>query len=144
MPYRLATPHHYSASQTRSHYFTAKPTLSAIILQQNVNGYIDILTTCLLCACSNLAFSLSDYLEQSFCLHRVEIFELPTCIWKSFVDKLSLISFRLVLSMFKCGVNRGSRTLDLQSHNLALYQLSYIHHGYVACALSPHTLQKMR
>ena len=26
------------------------------------------------------------------------------------------------------GVNSGSRTHDLQGHNLALYQLSYIHH----------------
>ena len=28
-----------------------------------------------------------------------------------------------------CGVNGGNRTLDLQSHNLALYRLSYIHHA---------------
>ena len=26
------------------------------------------------------------------------------------------------------GVNSGTRTHDLQGHNLALYQLSYIHH----------------
>lgn len=27
------------------------------------------------------------------------------------------------------GVNDGNRTRDLQDHNLALCQLSYIHHG---------------
>ena len=28
------------------------------------------------------------------------------------------------------GVNSGTRTHDFQSHNLALYQLNYIHHKY--------------
>lgn len=28
------------------------------------------------------------------------------------------------------GVNDGDRTHDIQNHNLALYQLSYIHHNF--------------
>ena len=32
----------------------------------------------------------------------------------------------------KSGVNEGDRTLDLQSHNLAFYQLNYIHHIFGA------------
>ncbi len=30
--------------------------------------------------------------------------------------------------MKKNGVSEGARTLDIQDHNLALYQLSYTHH----------------
>ena len=30
--------------------------------------------------------------------------------------------------LYICGVSKGFRTLDLQSHNLAFYQLNYDHH----------------
>ena len=28
-----------------------------------------------------------------------------------------------------CGVSDGTRTRDIQDHNLTLYQLNYTHHG---------------
>ena len=31
------------------------------------------------------------------------------------------------------GVDRGTRTHDNQIHNLALYQLNYIHHMWAIC-----------
>ena len=37
------------------------------------------------------------------------------------------------------GVNGGNRTLDLQSHNLALYRLSYIHHMVRLAGFEPAT-----
>ena len=38
----------------------------------------------------------------------------------------SAVPYRLATSQY--GVNEGIRTLDNQNHNLALYQLNYIHH----------------
>ena len=35
------------------------------------------------------------------------------------------------------GVSEGTRTPDIQDHNLALYQLSYAHHGHPRPGLAP-------
>ena len=34
----------------------------------------------------------------------------------------------LAIPLGKYGVDEGTRTLDNQNHNLALYQLNYVHH----------------
>ena len=40
----------------------------------------------------------------------------------------SLVPYRLATSQFFSVVNDGARTHDNQNHNLALYQLNYVHH----------------
>ena len=42
--------------------------------------------------------------------------------------------------LYICGVSKGFRTLDLQSHNLALYLLSYTHHMVCLKGFEPLTL----
>ena len=42
--------------------------------------------------------------------------------------KVSCLTTWLYPNNYKNGVNSGTRTHDFQSHNLALYQLNYIHH----------------
>ena len=51
-------------------------------------------------------------------------------IWTYECESQSLVPYRLAIPQkFKLnGVNSGTRTHDFQSHNLALYQLNYIHH----------------
>ena len=39
----------------------------------------------------------------------------------------SLVPYRLGYTPVKNGVDEGTRTLDNQNHNLALYQLNYVH-----------------
>ena len=45
--------------------------------------------------------------------------------------------YRLAISQY--GVNDGTRTHDNQSHNLALYQLNYVHHMVHHQGLEPGT-----
>ena len=45
--------------------------------------------------------------------------------------KVSCLTTWLYPNVIYNGVNSGTRTHDFQSHNLALYQLNYIHHIYV-------------
>ena len=42
----------------------------------------------------------------------------------------SVVPYHLAISLY--GVNDGTRTHDNQNHNLALYQLNYIHHLFGA------------
>ena len=37
-----------------------------------------------------------------------------------------MVPYRLAISLY--GVDDGTRTHDNQNHNLALYQLNYVHH----------------
>ena len=45
--------------------------------------------------------------------------------------KVSCLTTWLYPNNYKNGVNSGTRTHDFQSHNLALYQLNYIHHKFM-------------